>query len=177
MLFAIVMIWTIGQRLIELMIAKRNEKWMKAQGAKEYGQDHYKWFIFLHAGFFLVLLAEVGLIRSGLPGWWWLPFMLFLTAQMGRMWVLVSLHRYWNTKIIVLPGATPVTKGPYRFMKHPNYIIVSVEILALPLMFGAYVTAVLFTVLNAMLILLIRIPAEEQAWRLYSSGLQERSSP
>lgn len=87
---------------------------------------------------------------------------MFLLVQAGRIWALTSLGEFWNTKIIVLPEARPIKRGPYRYLKHPNYVIVSIELLVIPLLFHAYMTAVIFTILNGYL-LSIRIPAEEQA--------------
>jgi methyltransferase len=88
----------------------------------------------------------------------------FVCAQLIRVWAISSLGTFWNTKIIVLPNVEVVRKGPYRFIKHPNYLVVSIELLVVPLMFGAYVTACLFTLLNVIM-LSIRIPAEEKALR------------
>lgn len=160
MLFAFLII----QRLTELVIAKRNERWMKAHGAYEVGEKHYKRIVALHVLFLLSLLIEVQRFGSEEPGWWPLPFAVFMMAQVIRFWALCSLGRFWNTKILVLPGANVVERGPYRFLRHPNYIIVATEILTIPLIFGAYVTAFLFTGLN-ILVLSVRIRQEEKALR------------
>lgn len=150
------------QRLAELMIAKRNEKWMKQQGAIEFGKDHYGIMVSMHLLFFVSFMFEVLIFRNTLsPLWIWL-LPVFLITQFGRMWALTSLGKYWNTKIIVLPNANVVRKGPYRFIKHPNYAIVTLELLVIPLLFQAYITAAVFTVLNIAM-LSIRIPAEEHA--------------
>lgn len=89
--------------------------------------------------------------------------MIFAIAQVLRIWALSSLGRFWNTKILILPGAEKVKKGPYRWLPHPNYIVVALEIAALPLVFGAWRTALFFSIANALLLLLVRIPAEEKA--------------
>lgn len=162
MLFYIVLIIVVMQRLIELVIAKRNEKWMLVQGAFEAGGNHYPWMVAMHVGFFLALLAEVVLSGKGLSPIWPLLFTLFLIVQIARFWCLFSLGKFWNTKIIILPGADVVRKGPYQFIRHPNYLIVTIELLALPLLFNAYATAILFSLLNIW-ILSVRIRAEEQA--------------
>jgi methyltransferase len=150
------------QRLTELIIARRNERWMKAHGAYEVGRNHYKWIVAIHVSFFLSLLIEVQWFGAKPTVWWPLPFTIFALAQVMRFWALFSLGRFWNTKILVLPGANVVERGPYRFLRHPNYVIVATEILMIPLIFQAYVTAVLFSVLNA-IILSVRIPQEEEA--------------
>ena len=158
MLFAFLII----QRLTELVVAKRNERWMKAHGAYEVGRNHYKWIVTVHVSFFLSLLIEVQWFGAEPAVWWPLPFIVFVLAQVMRFWALFSLGRFWNTKILVLPGAKVVEKGPYRFMRHPNYIIVATEILMIPLIFQAYMTALLFSALNA-IVLSVRIPEEEKA--------------
>lgn len=153
------------QRLLEVAYARSNEKRMKKMGAVEAGAAHYKWIVLLHVLFFASLLVEVeGLeAKSGL-GW---PVFLgiFILAQALRVWTLASLGRFWNTKILVLPGAEKVKNGPYRWIPHPNYIVVALEIASLPMIFGAWRTALVFSVANALLLLFVRIPAEEEALR------------
>ncbi|PLS16295.1 hypothetical protein CVD28_17625 [Bacillus sp. M6-12] len=150
------------QRFAELFIAKRNEKWMKQQGAIEFGTSHYRWMVAMHIGYFLSLIMEVSYLDTDLSPIWGLWLAIFLAAQAGRVWALSSLGRYWNTKIIVLPGANVVIKGPYKFIKHPNYLIVATEIIVMALLFNAFITAVLFTCLNIMM-MRVRIPEEERA--------------
>ncbi|ANC77731.1 isoprenylcysteine carboxyl methyltransferase [Fictibacillus phosphorivorans] len=152
----------IVQRLAEVRIAKSNEKKLLSKGAVEAGKDHYKWMVSMHVAFFVVFFLEVFVFNAQPPSWWIVPFVLFLMAQVIRVWAISSLGEFWNTKIILLPGANVVAKGPYRFMRHPNYTIVSLELLVMPLIFGAYFTAVLFTILNIFM-LRVRIPAEEKA--------------
>jgi methyltransferase len=150
------------QRIVELVIAKRNEKWMVSQGGIEVGQSHYRLMVTIHVLFFLVFMLEVSMLKKEASPIWPLLFPLFIGTQIGRIWVIKSLGKYWNTKIIILPKGKVVKKGPYRFLKHPNYMIVTLEFLIIPLMFQAFATAVLFTILNVF-ILTIRIPAEEKA--------------
>jgi len=150
------------QRLVELVVAKRNEKWMLNQGAFEVGASHYPYMIAMHVSFFLVLIIEVSFFDRGLSPWWQPLTFLFLLTQAARLWCLLSLGRFWNTKIIVLPDAEVIHKGPYKLIRHPNYFIVTLEILLLPLLFQAYFTAILFSLLNVA-ILSIRIPLEERA--------------
>ena len=153
------------QRLLEVAYARSNEKRMKKQGAVEVGAEHYKWIVLLHILFFVSLIAEVAVLGET-AGRGWLGFLsIFILAQVLRVWALASLGRFWNTKILVLPGADKVKKGPYRWIPHPNYIVVALELAALPLIFGAWRTALVFSVANALLLLFVRIPAEEEALR------------
>jgi methyltransferase len=155
------------QRLLELVIARRNEKWMKEQGAIEFGMRHYLYIVLMHSLFFVVLIVEKVTFSRELSRVWPLFGALFVCAQVIRVWAISSLGRYWNTKIIVLPNLDVVRKGPYRFIKHPNYLVVSIELLVVPLLFGSYITACLFTLLNVFM-LSIRIPAEEKALREFT---------
>ncbi|MGG0644901.1 isoprenylcysteine carboxylmethyltransferase family protein [Sporosarcina gallistercoris] len=162
MFFWIVISLVILQRLTELVIAKNNEKRMKAQGAYEVGGRHYPAIVLLHTAFFVSFLLEVAIRQPALSPIWIVLLTIFLLTQVLRVWCLASLGRYWNTKIIILPGADVVMKGPYKFIRHPNYLIVATEILVLPMIFGAYITAIIFTLLNAWM-MSVRIPQEEQA--------------
>ncbi|OEF96680.1 isoprenylcysteine carboxyl methyltransferase family protein [Desulfuribacillus alkaliarsenatis] len=167
MLFLIgLLIVVILQRIGELQIAARNEQWMREQGAVEHGKEHYKYIVMMHVLFFVSLLTEVIASGAELATWWWIPFVLFMLAQALRFWTIRSLGQYWNTKILVIPNAERVNRGPYRFIRHPNYLIVALEIIAIPLIFQAFITAAVFTVLNAWILLYVRIPAEEKALRL-----------
>jgi methyltransferase len=150
------------QRIVELYIARANEKWMKERGAKEYGQAHYKVMVFIHIAFFISLLIEGGAFHSGVNHYWPILLSGFILMQIGRIWSIASLGKFWNTKIIVLPNAEIVAKGPYKRLKHPNYLIVTLEFLIVPLLFNAYWTLFIFALLNQF-ILSIRIPLEEYA--------------
>ncbi|MDN4495177.1 isoprenylcysteine carboxyl methyltransferase family protein [Ureibacillus aquaedulcis] len=162
MFFVLFVSIVILQRIIEVIIARRNEKRMLAAGAYEAGASHYPIMIALHVGFFISLIIEVVVFeRTISPLFIWL-FILFFLVQVLRVWCLASLGPFWNTKIIILPGANVVKKGPYRLFRHPNYLVVCIEILLLPLMFQAYFTAICFTLLNFAM-LAVRIPTEERA--------------
>lgn len=161
-MFTIVIALIITQRLIELVIAKKNERWILAQGGYEVGASHYPLMVLMHSAFFVALILEVTFLDRSRTFLWMLFLVLFLMAQLGRFWCLYSLGRFWNTKIMVLPNIAVVKEGPYRLFKHPNYIIVAIELLALPLLFNAYFTAIIFTLLN-LWILSIRVPIEENA--------------
>lgn len=162
MIFAIFIILIAIQRMFELYIAKQNEKQLKAAGAVEYGESHYRWMVLMHLSFFIVLIIEVVVLERDVSGLWPIWLALFLIAQSGRIWVIRSLGKHWNTKIIVVPDADVVIKGPYKFFKHPNYIIVATEILVISLLFNAYYTAIIFSLLNVWM-MMVRIPLEEKA--------------
>lgn len=158
------MMIVITQRLVELLIARENAKWIIKQGGYEVGASHYPIMVLMHSTFFIFLIAEVKVFNHHLSPVWILFLSLFLLAQAGRFWCLFSLGKFWNTKIMILPNAKVVNKGPYQLMRHPNYLIVTVELLALPLIFNAFATAIIFTLLNIWM-LSIRIPMEEKALR------------
>ncbi|HVF01310.1 MAG TPA: isoprenylcysteine carboxylmethyltransferase family protein [Rubrobacteraceae bacterium] len=150
------------QRLVELVLARRNERRARARGAVERGRSHYLFIVSLHSLWLLGALIE-GLLRGpALPALWPVPLALFLLVQPLRYWALVSLGERWNTKILVVPGAKPIRRGPYKYLSHPNYVVVVVEILTFPLIFGAWVTALVFTVLNAA-VLWVRVREENRA--------------
>ena len=161
MIFYLILVFVIIQRLVELLIAKRNEKSMLAKGAYEVGASHYPLMIMLHVSFFISFLVEVMYFKSIFTPYYGL-LLVFLLLQLLRVWCLVSLGTFWNTKIIILPGSNVVVKGPYSYIRHPNYLVVCLEILVLPLMFQAYMTAISFTILN-LIMLSVRIPIEEKA--------------
>lgn len=162
-MFYIILSIIIIQRLTELVIAKKNEKWLRENGAVEYGQDHYKYIVLLHTMFFVSMLIEYNLTVRHLEFSVinYLFLVIFLLMQIMRIWVLISLGKYWNTKILRIPDSVLISKGPYRYFKHPNYIIVVCEIFVIPMIFDLYYTAVIFSVLNAV-ILKVRIKEENK---------------
>jgi len=162
--FLIVFVSVVLQRLLELGLARRNARLIRAAGGYEVGADHYKYIVALHVLFFASLAVEVLSRQQTLPDWWWMPFSLFLAAQFVRYWCICILGPHWNTRIFVLPGAPLVTRGPYRYLRHPNYWVVVLELAALPLTFSAVYTALVFSLCNLWLLWRVRIPAEEQAW-------------
>jgi methyltransferase len=166
-LLVLVVAFVAAQRLFELVLARRNERRTRARGAVERGQRHYLSIVALHTLWLISTLVE-GLLRGPeLPAFWPVPLALFLLVQPLRYWAIFSLGERWNTKILVLPGKQPVRRGPYRYLDHPNYVVVVVEILAFPLIFGAWITALAFTVLNAV-VLSIRIREENRALSEFS---------
>ncbi|TBL80390.1 isoprenylcysteine carboxyl methyltransferase family protein [Paenibacillus thalictri] len=159
----------IGQRMIELAIAKRNGKRLLQMGGYEAGAGHYKYLVALHVFFFAALAVETSLLHTEPPVWWPAACLLFGAAQVLRIWCISSLGVHWNTRIYVLPGMNRVRRGPYRWISHPNYVVVSLELLTLPLMFGAYMTAAVVTLGN-IIVLRHRISVEEAA--LNAASLQ-----
>ena len=145
------------ERLGELALARRNTRRLLAEGASEHAPGHYPLIVALHASW-LACLWWLALRQPLQP----LFLALFLLIEIGRLWVLASLGERWTTRIIVLPDAPLVRRGPYRFIDHPNYVVVIAEILVLPLAFGLWRTALVFSALNALL-LTIRIRAENRA--------------
>ena len=135
---------------------------MRSQGAFEAGAGHYPFMVSMHIAFFISLIIEVFVLNRPLSPLWIPLLSIFLIAQIARVWCLTSLGKFWNTKIIILPGANVVKKGPYQFIRHPNYVIVATELLVLPLLFSAYFTAIAFSLLNIWM-LSVRIPVEEKA--------------
>lgn len=165
--FAALILATGAERIVELVVSRRNAAAAFARGGREYGQAHFPWMVALHTALLLGALAEVVLLdRPFLPWLGWPMLVLALACQAGRWWVIHSLGRQWNTRVIVVPGAPRVAdRGLYRWFTHPNYVIVVVEGVALPLVHSAWITALAFTVLNAVLLLRFRIPVENRALR------------
>lgn len=151
------------ERLGELVVAKRNLAWSRARGGVESGFGHYPFMVALHTGLLAGCVLEVWLGgRPFIPALGWPMLTLLLAANAVRWWCMRALGPQWNTRIIVVPGQPLVAGGPYRFMPHPNYVAVIVEGAALPLVHTAFLTAIAFTVLNAVL-LTVRIRAENVA--------------
>jgi methyltransferase len=146
------------QRLIELVYAERNTRRLRAAGAVEIASGHYPLFILLHGSWLAALLLFVPADATvNVP-----LLCLFVLLQLARVWVVATLGRFWTTRIITLPGAPLVARGPYRFVRHPNYLVVVGEIAVLPLAFGAWQIALVYSILNAAL-LTWRIRAENVA--------------
>lgn len=152
--------------MTDLYVADRNRKWVLEAGAQEFGSKHYPLFFILHLGWLMGWIGEVSFYGSSLSELWYLWFGIFVAALGLRYWCITSLGKYWNTRILVVPGIRLIRTGPYRFLRHPNYIVVALELVSVPMIFGAVITASIATVMNAYLLLGIRIPAEERALRL-----------
>ena len=153
------------ERLAELVVSTRNARWSLERGGRESGQGHYPVMVVLHTGLLAAMLVEAFVRRPEVPGALaWSMLVLVVAAQALRWWCITTLGRRWNTRVIVVPGLPLVQGGPYRFFSHPNYVAVVVEGVALPLVHGAWMTALGFTVLNAAL-LTTRIRVEDRALR------------
>jgi methyltransferase len=164
--YALLVLATGVERLAELVVSARNARWSFARGGVESGAGHFPPMVALHTGLLVACLAEVVLAdRPFLPWLGWPMLALVLGSQALRWWCIATLGPRWNTRVIVVPGLPLVSRGPYRWLRHPNYVAVVVEGLALPLVHTAWVTALAFTAVNAVLLLRFRIPAEERALR------------
>lgn len=151
------------ERLAELVVSKRHAAWSFARGGVEYGRGHYPFMVVLHTGLLVGAVAEVWLRRPDfVPVLGWTMLALVVLSQALRWWCIATLGHQWNTRVIVVPGLSLVHAGPYRLLRHPNYVAVVVEGFALPLVHSAWVTAVVFTVLNAGL-LAVRLSVENSA--------------
>lgn len=163
-IFLIVLCAVVIQRFIELSYSKRNERLLKSKGAIEYGREHYPLIVLMHALFFVSMFVEF--FFSGrnkeLNILNYLFLVIFILLQFARIWVLISLGENWSTRILHVPGSKLVKKGPYKFLRHPNYIIVTGEIFCLPMMFNLYITAIVFSLIN-LILLGIRIKKENEA--------------
>ncbi len=163
MIFILFMCFLVSQRMFELYISKRNAKWLLQNGAVEYGREHYPYMVSMHTLFIASLIAE----------YWWRGFSGTNYILLGLFFILIgikaivisTLGHYWNTRIYRVPGTRPVATGIYKYVKHPNYIIVVIEIVIIPLAFHLYYTALVFSLLNAVM-LTVRIRKENEALAL-----------
>ena len=168
---ALVILAAVG-RLLELRVANRNRRLLLARGGIEMGQGHYPWMVALHTVWLISCLAEAWLLdRPFLPGLGIPALAVFLAAFALRYWVISTLGERWTTRIVCLPGVAPITGGPYRWLRHPNYLAVVLEIASLPLVHTAWLTALAFSLLDGIL-LRVRIRAEEE-WLSRLSGYDE----
>lgn len=152
-----VLVFVTLQRLVELWLSQHNMKRLLARGGYEVAPGHYPFLVTLHASW----LVTLWFFGPG-PPIEIVPLLLFVLLQAGRIWTVATLGERWTTRIIVLPGVPLVKTGPYRWVNHPNYLIVTGEFAILPLVFGLWQIAILFSVLNAALIL-VRVRAENRA--------------
>lgn len=151
------------ERIAELVVSTRNAAWSMERGGVETGQGHYPFMVVLHTGLLVGALVEAWVRRPDVPSLLaWSMLGLVIASQALRWWCISTLGRRWNTRVIIVPGLAPVSGGPYAFFTHPNYVAVVVEGFALPLVHGGWITALVFTVLNAGL-LTVRIRAEDAA--------------
>ncbi len=171
LLFDLVVAAVALERLAELVVAQRHARWAFDRGGVELGKGHYPPMVALHTALLVACLVEVHLAdRPFIPALGWAALALALGSQALRWWCIATLGPQWNTRVIVVPGAPLVSRGPYRWLSHPNYVAVVVEGLALPLIHTSWLTALTFTVLNAVLLLRFRIPTEEHALDTLAAG-------
>jgi len=152
--------WLVVQRLSELAYAKRNTRALLARGGQEIGAEHYPLFVALHSGWLITLAA----LTAPSPPVPWLLLGAFVALQAARLWVIATLGPYWTTRIITLPDAPLIAGGPFRFVRHPNYVVVALEIPLVPLILGLEWVALVFGAANLAL-LFYRIRVEDRALR------------
>lgn len=163
LLYTAIVLAVVLERGAEVVVSQRNAAWALARGGVESGRGHYPVMVVLHAGLLVGCLVEVHLAgRSFEPVLGWTMLALVVVCQAVRWWCIAVLGKQWNTRVIVVPHLPLVRGGPYRFLPHPNYLVVVLEGAALPLIHGAWVTALVFTVANAAL-LRVRIRVEDRA--------------
>lgn len=161
--YAVLLGLVVLERLAELVLSKRHAAWALARGGVEFGRGHYPPMVALHSALLVACLAEAWLLdREFLPWLGWPMLAVVALAQALRWWCIATLGRQWNTRVIVVPALALVRRGPYRWLRHPNYVAVVAEGIALPLVHTSWVTAVAFTALNAWL-LTVRIRTEDAA--------------
>ncbi len=152
-----------AERVAELVVSERNRRWSLARGGVETGAGHYPAMVVLHTGLLVGAVLEVGALDRPFHGWLGWPMLAVVLAAQGlRWWCIATLGRQWCTRVVVVPGLPAVTRGPYRLLRHPNYVAVAAEGIALPLVHTAWITALVFTLANAVL-LRVRISTEERA--------------
>ncbi|ANI38669.1 isoprenylcysteine carboxyl methyltransferase family protein [Mycolicibacterium vaccae] len=152
-----------AERLVELVVSRRNARWSFAHGGKEFGRSHYPAMVSMHALLLVSCIVEVATQHRPFLPWLGWPMVALVAASTAmRWWCVATLGKHWNPRLIVIPNAELVQKGPYRLLHHPNYTAVAVEVAALPLVHSAWWTAVVFSLANAA-ILRIRITSENRA--------------
>ncbi len=146
---AVILALVVAQRLIELAVARRNTVRLLARGGREIGAAHYPLFIALHASWLIAIAVTTPLYRA--PNWWLVG--LFVLLQAARVWVVTTLGPYWTTRVITVDDAPIIRDGPFRFVRHPNYWVVCGEIAVLPLAFGNWPVALIWSALNGLLLM------------------------
>lgn len=151
------------ERLVELAVSRRNANWSFARGGREFGRGHYPAMVGMHTALLLSCMAEVFFAhRPFIPALGWPMVCVVAASTVVRWWCVAALGRHWNPRLIIVPGAELVRRGPYRWIHHPNYTAVAAEVAALPLVHSAWLTAIVFTIANAA-VLRVRINAENLA--------------
>lgn len=172
-LFVAVVAFLAVQRLAELVLARRHVRALVARGGRLVPDDLHGPIVLLHAAFFAALVAEATFSPFARVGPWTVPFLvLFVAGQALRYWAILSLGDRWTTRLYVVPGEAPVARGPYRHVRHPNYAGVALELAAVPLAFGCFATALVFSAANALL-LRRRVVVEDAALAAASTAGRE----
>lgn len=178
--YTVLIVLVAMERVAELVVSQRHLRWSRERGGVEYGAGHYPFMVVLHTGLLAGALAEVWWWPTPIvPAVSWTMLALVVAAQALRWWCIATLGNRWNTRIVIVPGLPRVTGGPYRWLTHPNYLAVIVEGIALPMVGFAWVTALVFTALN-LLLLRVRIRAEDAALATLpqsSGGPTARTAP
>ncbi len=172
--FWILLLFFVMERLAELRSAKRNFRKLIERDGREFGAAHYPAIVAMHVAFFASLLIEFLSRGAPLAPILLVPLLLLTAAQLLRLWARHTMGTRWTARIVVIPGEQLVTKGPFRFFAHPIYVAVALELFSLPLIFGLYWTCFIFSILNAMMLLFIRIPCERKALA-WSQAMHESS--
>ena len=152
----------IVQRISELILSNKNENYLISQGAIEYDKKGYKYIVLMHNLFFISVITDFVFLGRQLNEYWKVLLIIFICTQLLRYCAIFSLGKRWNTKILVLPNTEPIRSGVYKYLKHPNYIAVIIEIAVIPLLLSCYYTAIVFSILN-LIVLNRRIRIEEEA--------------
>lgn len=161
--FTILIILVSGERILELVISKRNLRWSFDQGGIEYGRSHYKYMVLIHIGLLGGCIVEVWITRPEFyPLLSWGMLALAMGSQALRWWCISTLGQQWNTLVVIIPKLTAISTGPYKWLKHPNYVAVVIEGFALPMVGFAWRTALIFTFLNVF-VLTARLRVENRA--------------
>lgn len=148
-LFTMLIVLVAGERIVELAVSKRNLRWSAEHGGIEFGRSHYPYMVALHVFLLVGSLVEMWVWQKPInPAFAWTMFALVLASQALRWWCITTLGKRWNTLVVIVPRMPRVTGGPYRWLNHPNYVAVVIEGIALPMVGFAWVTAIIFTVLN-----------------------------
>ena len=163
--FIIFITVVIVQRISELILAKKNENYLRCRGAVEYDKWGYKYIVLMHILFFISVITEFVFLGRQLNEYWKVLLIIFICTQLLRYWAIFTLGRRWNIKILVLPNSEPIRSGVYKYLKHPNYIAVIIEIAVIPLLLSCYYTAIVFSILN-LIVLKRRIRIEEKALKI-----------
>jgi methyltransferase len=168
MAFILFILVVIFLRIAELLLSKRNEIWLLQNGAVEYGHKHYPFIVALHVSFFIALAIDYYTQQSVSFSPFFLTLYVVLIAF--KVWIVLSLGKFWNTKIYHIPGLPLQKKGLYKYIQHPNYLVVVAEIVLIPLVFHLYFTAIIFSLLNAIM-LYVRITAENKVLKMDQNQL------